>query len=75
MSTNDIIEEVTLLPVEERLRVVDALLQSLNAPDPEVDQAWAVEAERRLAEIRSGAVNPTPGEEVFARIRERFEVR
>ncbi len=72
MSTNEIIEEVTLLPAEERLRVVDVLLQSLNTPDPEIDERWADVAERRLEEIRSGSVSPIPGEEVFARIRERF---
>lgn len=69
MSTNDLIDEVTLLPVEERLRIVDALLQSLNTPNPEVDEAWAKVAQRRLEELDAGVVEAIPGEEVFARIR------
>ncbi len=69
---NEIIREVTELPVEERILVVDALLRSLNVPNPEIDNAWAREALLRLEEIRSGKVVPVPGEEVFARVNKRF---
>jgi len=48
------------------------VLQSLNATDAVVDAAWAAEAQRRLAELRSGEVEAVPGEVVFARIRQRF---
>ena len=71
-STAEIIHEVESLPVEERTFVVDSLLRSLNQPDPEIDKKWAVVAKRRLAELRSGRVKPVPGEEVFARIRQRL---
>jgi hypothetical protein len=39
----------------------------------EIDREWAEVAKRRLAELRSGSVKPIPGNEVFAKIRERFE--
>ena len=70
-STADIIREVESLPVEERTMVVDTLLRSLNSPDPEIDRKWAVVARRRLAELRSGRVESVPGDEVFAKIRQR----
>ena len=70
-STADIIREVESLPVEERTMVVDTLLRSLNSPDPEIDRKWAVVARRRLAEFRSGRVESVPGDEVFAKIRQR----
>ena len=70
--TEDIIQEATSLPVEERIIVVDSLLRTLNMPDPDIDKEWAVVAKRRLVELRSGRVNPVPGDQVFARIRERF---
>lgn len=73
-STADIIHEAESLPVEERAVVVDSLLRSLNPPDAEIDREWAAVAARRLAECRSGRVKPVPGEEVFARIRQRFAV-
>jgi len=71
-STADIIQEAASLPVEERIIVVDSLLRTLNIPDPAIDTEWAVVAKRRLVELRSGRVNPVPGDQVFARIRERF---
>lgn len=71
-STAEIIHEAESLPVEERALVVDSLLRSLNSPDPDMDKKWAAVAKRRLQELRSGRVRPVPGEEVFARIQQRF---
>ncbi len=73
-NTAEIIHEAESLPVEERTLVVDYLLRSLNPPDPEIDRKWAAVAKRRLEELRSGRVKPVPGEEVFARIRQRFAI-
>jgi putative addiction module component (TIGR02574 family) len=73
-SAVEIIREAEALPVEERTLVVESLLRSLNPPDPEIDKKWAAVAKRRLQELRSGRVKPVPGEEVFARIRQRFAV-
>ena len=73
-STAEIIDEAKSLLVEERTVVVDSLLRSLNPPDLEIDRRWAVVAKRRLDDLRSGRVNPVPGEEVFAKIHRRFPV-
>ena len=73
MNTKELIDEAVSLPVEERALVVDSLLRRLNQPDSELDRKWAKEAKRRLAELRSGRVEPIPGEEVFGKVWERFE--
>ncbi len=45
---------------------MDRLTFELHSePEPENEAAWAEEAEHRLAEIRSGKVQPIPGEEVM----------
>ena len=72
MKTGELIDAVTSLPVEERARVVDMLLRSLNAPESAVDSAWMEEAQRRLDELRAGRVEAVSGEEVFERIRQRY---
>ena len=73
MNKQQLIDEAVSLPVEERAFVVDSLLRSLNQPDLEIDKKWAVEAKRRLAELRSGKVQAIPGDEVFAMVWKRFE--
>jgi putative addiction module component (TIGR02574 family) len=73
MNTKELIDEAVLLPVEERALVVDSLLRSLNQPESEIDKNWASVAKRRLAEMKSGAVEAVPGQKVFENIWKRFE--
>lgn len=72
MKTEELIDEAVSLPVEERARLAECVLQTLNAPDAGIDAAWVAEARRRLEELRSGAVEAIPGDVVFARIRQRL---
>jgi putative addiction module component (TIGR02574 family) len=67
-----IISEVESLPVEERAFVVDSILRTLNPPDPDIDRKWSEVARRRLDEMRSGRVRTISGDQVFAKVRERF---
>lgn len=58
------------LPPEERERLVDALLESLNEPAAaELDAAWSAEIERRLAAYDRGEVKALSAEEVLAKAR------
>ena len=59
-----------LAPIE-RARLVERLIASLDA-DPEVEEAWATEVERRNAEIESGAVSLLPGPETLADLKVRY---
>lgn len=60
--------EVLSLSPAERSRLLDKLLASLD-PDPEWEQAWAQEVDRRETEIAAGRSTWLPGEEVVARLR------
>ena len=72
-ATAKLADQVLSLPCEDRIYLVDRLLQSLNAPSrEEIDRLWAEEAERRIEELDSGKVEAIPGEQVFAEIRERL---
>lgn len=70
MSVQDVEAEALKLPSHERARLAEVLIASLDEED-EVARAWADEAERRYEELRSGAVQGVPADEVFARIRAR----
>jgi putative addiction module component (TIGR02574 family) len=69
----EIFQEAESLPVEERAIVINSLLKMLNPQSAEIDAEWAKVARRRLSELRAGSVKAVPGNEVFAKIRERFE--
>jgi putative addiction module component (TIGR02574 family) len=68
MKTDDLILEIQSLPVEERARVADCILRSLNQTVSDVDQKWADLATKRLQDIKAGAVTPVAGDEVFDEI-------
>ena len=72
MTTKKLIEEALSLPVEDRALIVDSLLRSLNTPEISIDNQWAELARKRLQELRSGAVKPIPGDEVFTKALERL---
>jgi putative addiction module component (TIGR02574 family) len=58
------------LPREERERLVDELLESLNEPaSAELDAAWSEEIKRRLAAYDRGEVQALSADEVFAKAR------
>ena len=72
MNTRDLIDVAYSLPVEERVRLVDSLLQSLSKPETELDKKWTAVARRRLQELRNGSVEAIPGKEVFEKVWQRF---
>ena len=51
----------------EKLVVLNYLLEELDKPDPEIDKEWAKEALKRQKEMRSGKVKTYSHEEVFAK--------
>jgi len=75
VTTRDrVTEEALSLPADIRLSLVEKLLTSLNLPiDSEIDRLWAEEAERRVSQIEAGEVKMVPGEEVFSKIRAKYE--
>jgi putative addiction module component (TIGR02574 family) len=61
--------EALELTDNDRATLAGLLIESLEGPpDPDVDAAWAAEAERRWQEIESGAVQTIPWEEVEAKL-------
>jgi len=72
MKTKELIEEISSLPVEDRVLVADSVLRSLNPPEAEIDKKWANEAQKRLNELRNGKVEAIPCEKVFEKINKRF---
>ncbi|MHC1742330.1 MAG: addiction module protein [Syntrophobacteraceae bacterium] len=73
ISKDELISEAISLPIEIRLQLVEKILESLNPSHKDIDELWAIEAERRVAEIEKGEVETVPGEEVFRKLHDRLK--
>jgi len=69
MNIQTIEQEVLQLPIEDRARLAEKLLSSLDdLSEQEVEKLWLVEAQRRATEIDNGAVQLVSSEEMERRI-------
>jgi putative addiction module component (TIGR02574 family) len=55
------------LPPEERMEVVERILDSLDQPDAALDGLWAKEADDRLAAYRRGEIKAVALSDVIAK--------
>lgn len=55
------------LPPEERMEVVERILDSLDQPDAALDALWAKEADDRLAAYRRGEIKAVALSDVIAK--------
>jgi putative addiction module component (TIGR02574 family) len=76
MSTHvtDLFAKASALSDKDRATLAGLLIESLESEtDPDVEEAWRIEIERRLAELDSGAVETVPWEVVRAKLLRRTE--
>jgi hypothetical protein len=67
---SEIEKEVRELEPDAQEHLLRALLEELDGPpDPDVEQAWLEEAQRRSRELDMGAVEAIPADQVFAKAR------
>lgn len=70
VSLKDVEQQARTLAAEERAKLVEALLESLQAPPlREIEEAWAKEIEHRVAAYERGETQTYAVEEVFAEAR------
>lgn len=77
LTWEELLDRALQLRADEREKIARALYESLAYEDDEedpavVEAAWAEEIKQRIEEIRTGAVETIPAEEVFAEMRARF---
>lgn len=65
-----VLHDALRLSPTDRAVIVGKLIESLDETvDEDVEAAWAVEIEKRLRDIDSGAVKPIPWDEARRQIR------
>ncbi len=71
-TTQNVYNSVLALPIEERLELVDKLLTTFTPTTKAIEEAWYIEAERRLSAYRAGKIKAVPGDIVFKKIHKRL---
>ena len=64
---DNVAEAAQRLPVDDRIRLVEILLDSLNPKDPGIDQEWVDECERRLDAYDRGEMSAVDATDVLAK--------
>jgi len=73
-ATAEIEARIRALSPDEKAELIRSLIAELDGPaDTGVEAAWVKEAQRRHREVVEGKVQPVPGEQVFANLRERLK--
>ena len=65
MQNHPVLESALKLPMAERYQLVEAILDSMNTPNPQVDQAWAAVADARVAAFRRGETVAVPATDLI----------
>lgn len=68
-SFKEIEQQARALAAEERAKLAETLLESLQAPLSEIETAWAQEIEERVAAFDRGETPAYAAEDVFAEAR------
>ncbi len=66
---DELSQKARSLPPEERVRLAEELLSTVQETDDDVDAAWEEEITSRIAQIEGGSADLIPAEEVFAEVR------
>jgi hypothetical protein len=63
--TKTLLTKALHLKPAEKTIVIDALLKSLDIPDPKIEKMWALEAEKRLKAYKAGKIKTVAFEDLF----------
>ncbi|MFH0771726.1 MAG: addiction module protein [Candidatus Omnitrophota bacterium] len=62
-----IISKAINLRPAERFIIIDALIRSLDMPDPKIEKAWLKETQKRLKAYKLGKLQTVLFEDVFGK--------
>jgi putative addiction module component (TIGR02574 family) len=65
MNSKQILENALNLKPQDKIVIIEGLLNSLDEPDKTIDEIWAKEAEKRLKAYREGKLKGIDFSEIF----------
>lgn len=69
MTNSAVFDSALKMPMAERYRLVEAILDSMDIPDPQVEKAWAQVADQRFAAYKRGEIVARPASELIDQLR------
>ncbi len=66
-SVDQLAKKATGLQPIERIQLVEAILYSLDKPDPDIEQSWIAESETRYEAYKRGELEAIDWEEIKKR--------
>ena len=73
LKQEQLFDEIDLLPIDIKTKIVDKILNSINPIDKSIDDLWIKEVNKRKDEIESSKVTLVSGDEVFKKIANRLK--
>jgi putative addiction module component (TIGR02574 family) len=67
-SVNQLAKKAIGLQPIERIRLVEAILYSLDKPDPDIEQSWIAESEARYDAYKRGELEAIDWDEIKKRL-------
>jgi len=72
LKQEELFEEINLLPIDLKTKIVDKILESITPSNAFVDALWIKEANKRKNDIENNSVTLIDGDEVFQKIAKRL---
>ncbi|NTW53718.1 MAG: addiction module protein [Chlorobaculum sp.] len=66
-SVDEMVKKAIVLDPKERIRLVEAILYSLDKPDPEIEKSWIAESEARYDAFKRGELEAEDWDEIKKR--------
>lgn len=72
MNSEEIIDTVSHLPVDQRAKIADGIIKTFNKPDRDIQKAQIKEIKQRKKRYEKGKTQGIPGEQVMKEAKERL---
>lgn len=73
LKQEQLFDEIDVLPIDLKTKIVDKILNSINPIDKSIDDLWIKEVNKRKDEIESSKITLVSGDEVFKKIANRLK--
>jgi hypothetical protein len=73
LKQEQLFEEIDILPIDLKTKIVDKILASITPVDSSIDALWIKEAHKRKNDIESNRISLVDGNEVFQKISQRLK--